>query len=174
MLERIVTALEAAVLGLWAGAMAGFAFVFAPIAFRAATRMDAFAALIANTIRGVGSFGTVCGAIAILAALIRSAAPEARKFAFLRIGLVAVAFVASTYETTTIVPRMEATAAEIPGPIDSVPKADPRRAAYDEQHRASSRIYGTAFLCVLAALTLAAFGRRKRPRVDPTLLRPVY
>lgn len=167
MLERIVTALEGAVLGLWAGAMAGFAFVFAPIAFRAATRMDAFATLIAGTIRGVGSFGTACGAIAILAALVRSTAPEARRLAFLRLGLVAAALVASSYETTAIIPRMEATAAEIPGPIDSVPKSDPRRAAYDEQHRASSRVYGAAFLCVLAALALAPFGRRGRPRVDP-------
>jgi hypothetical protein len=163
MVERIVTAIEAAVLGLWAGAMAGFAFVFAPIAFRAVPRMDTFATLIANTIRGVGSFGTVCGAIAVVAALVRSTAPEARKPAFVRIALVLVAFAAGTYETTAIIPRMEATASQIPGPIDSIEKTDPRRIAYDEQHQASSRVYGAAFLCVFAALSLAAFGRAKRP-----------
>ena len=163
MIERIVTGIEATVLGLWAGAMAGFAFLFAPIAFREVTQMNSFATLIANTIRGVGSFGNACGGIAVLAALVRSTAPEARKLAFVRIGLVGVAFAASAYETTTIIPRMEATAAQIPGAIDSVPKSDPRRAAYDEQHAASSRVYGSAFLCVLAALALVAFGRRHAP-----------
>ncbi|MBD5654675.1 MAG: DUF4149 domain-containing protein [Candidatus Eremiobacteraeota bacterium] len=161
MVERIVTAIEAAVLGLWAGAMAGFAFVFAPVAFRAVTRMDTFATLIANAIRGVGSFGAVCGAVAIVAALIRSTAPKARPLAVARIALVAVAFAASRYETAAIIPRMEATAAQIAGPIDSVPKSDPRRIAYGEQHQASSRVYGAAFLCVLAALVLVPFGRRR-------------
>ena len=115
MVERILTALEATVLGLWAGAMAGFAFVFAPAAFREVPRMDAFAALIASAIRGVSSFGTVCGGIAIAAALTRATAPEARGFAFARIALVATAFAASAYETSAIIPRMEATAAQIPG-----------------------------------------------------------
>jgi len=160
MMERIVTAVETAVLGLWAGAMAGFAFVFAPAAFRAVSAMDTFASLIASAIRGVGSLGAVCGGVAVLAALLRAREPRARGFAIARIALVAVAFAASTYETTVIIPRMEATAAQIPGPLDSVPKEDPRRAAYDEQHQASSRVYGAAFLCVLVALSLAPFGRR--------------
>ena len=71
MFERIVTAIEATVLGLWAGSMAGFAFIFAPIAIKWVPRMDTFASLIAATIRGIGSFGTVCGGIAIAASLLR-------------------------------------------------------------------------------------------------------
>ncbi len=162
MIERLLTALEAAVLALWAGAMAGFAFVFAPIAIRIVPQMDTFAALIAAVIRGVGSFGTFCGALAVLAAAGRAIVPEARPLACGRVALVAVGLAASAYESTAIIPRMEATAAQISGPIDSVPKDDPRRAAYDAQHAASSRVYGLAFLCVLGAVGLAPFGRRRR------------
>ena len=162
MIERLLTALEATVLALWLGAMAGFAFVTAPIAIRIVPRMDTFAALIAAVIRGVGSFGTVCGAIAIVAALGRAVVPAARPLALGRIALVAVGLAASAYESTTIIPRMEATAALIPGAIDSVPKDDPRRAAYDAEHKTSSRVYGLAFLCVLGAVALVPFGRRPR------------
>jgi hypothetical protein len=161
MFERLVTAVEAAVLALWAGAMAGFAFVFAPIAIRIVPEMGTFATLIGAFIRGLSSFGSVCGAVAIVASLVRSTRPEARRLAFGRIALVAVALVASAYETQAIIPRMEATAAQIPGAIDSVPKDDPRRAAYDQEHHQSTRVYGLAFLCVLAAVVLVPFGRRK-------------
>jgi len=161
MLERLFTAVEAAVLALWAGAMAGFAFVFAPIAIRIVPRLDTFATLIGAVIRGLGSFGAVCGAIAIAASLGRSIAPEGRKLALARIALVAVGLAASGYETSAIIPRMEATAAAIPGPLDSVEKSDPRRASYDAEHKNSTRVYGTAFLCVLAAAVLVPFGRRR-------------
>ncbi len=165
MLERICIALEATVLGLWAGSMAGFAFIFAPLAIKAVPRMDVFAALVAAVIRAVGSFGAVCGALAIVAALVRSTAPQARRLAAVRIGFVTVALVASAYESRSIVPQMEATAAQIPGPIDSVSRDDPRRVAYDGEHTASTRVYGTAFLCVAAALGLAAFGRKRNSEI---------
>lgn len=161
MLERLLTAVEAAVLALWAGAMAGFAFVFAPIASRTIPQMDTFAALIGAVIRGLGSFGTACGAIAVLASLARALTPGGRKLAVARVALVAVGLAATGYESNVIVPRMEATAATIPGPIDSVERSDPRRAAYDAQHKNSTRVYGTAFLCVLAAAMLVPFGRRR-------------
>lgn len=161
MIERFFIVLETTVLGLWAGAMAGFAFIFAPLAIKAVPRMDVFAALVGNVIRAIGSFGAVCGALAIVAALARTRVPEARRLAALRIGLVVIALAGSAYESKAIVPRMEATAAEIPGPIDSVPRDDPRRAAYNVEHKASTRVYGTAFLCVTLALALTAFGRTR-------------
>ncbi|MDQ2858131.1 MAG: DUF4149 domain-containing protein [Candidatus Eremiobacteraeota bacterium] len=167
MIERLCTAIETVSLGVWAGAMAGFAFIFAPAAFRGAARMDAFAALVAACIRGIGSLGLVCGALAIGAALVRSRAISARRFAALRVALVVLALGASRYETEVIIPAMTATAAQIGGPVDSVPKSDPRRAAYDAQHRDSSRVYGAAFLCVLAASALAAFGRTFEPNHRP-------
>ncbi len=161
MFERIVTAIETTALALWAGAMAGFAFIFAPIAIKLVPDLTVFAVLVARTIGGVTSFGRACGVIAVVAALVRATRPEARPLAAARVALIAVGLVASAYETTTIIPRMNATAAAIGGPVDSVPKDDPRRAAYDAQHKDSSRVYGLAFLCVLAAVALAPFGRRR-------------
>jgi hypothetical protein len=160
MLERLLTAVEVAVLGLWAGAMAGFAFVFAPVAIKIVPRMDTFATLIASIIRALGPFGLVCGGVAVLAAALRATAPSGRALAAVRIALVAIGLLASAYETSSVIPRMEATAAAIAGPIDSVDKSDPRRAAYDREHQTSTRVYGLAFLCVLGALGLAAFGRK--------------
>ncbi len=159
--ERLLTALETAMLGSWAGAMAGFAFVFAPIAIRIVPGLNIFAALVAAVIRGLGTLGAVCGGIAIAAALARAIGRDARPLAFVRIILVAISLGASAYETSAIIPRMESAASHIPGPLDSVPKDDPRRAAYDAQHATSSRVYGIALLCVLAALALAPFGRKK-------------
>jgi len=159
-IERTLTAVETAVLALWAGAMAGFAFVFAPIAIKVVPDLTVFAVLVARTIGGVTGFGRACGTIAVVAALARATRSEARPLAIARIALVSIGIVASAYETTTIIPRMNATAAAIGGPVDSVPKDDPRRAAYDAQHEDSSRVYGLAFLCVLAAVALAPFGRR--------------
>jgi hypothetical protein len=160
-IDRLFTAAEAAVLALWAGAMAGFAFLFAPAAFTYVPNMDTFSTLIGAVIRRVGSFGAVCGAIAIVASLGRSLAPESRKLAAARVALVGIGLVASGYESAVIIPRMEATAATIGGPIDSVEKSDPRRAAYDAEHKNSTRVYGAAFLCVLAAAILVPFGRRR-------------
>jgi hypothetical protein len=162
MVQRILTALEVAVLGLWAGAMAGFAFVFAPVAIKIVPRMDTFASLIGNVIRALGPFGVVCGIVAMLMAALRSLVPGGRGLAGTRAFLVVVALGASAYETSSVIPRMEATGATIPGPIDSVEKTDPRRAAYDRQHTESTRVYGLAFLCVLGALVLAPFGRNLR------------
>jgi hypothetical protein len=140
MFERIVTALEAVVLGLWAGALAGFAFVFAPLAFRAVPRLDTYATLVGSVVRALGTFGAVCGALAIAAALLRARYPAARPLALVRAGLAAAALFAASYETMAVVPRMEAVAAQIGGPIDSVDRTDPRRQAYDGVHELSTRV----------------------------------
>jgi hypothetical protein len=162
MLERIAIAVEALALALWTGAMAGFAFIFAPIAFRTIGNMTTFGAVTAGVLRALSTFGVVCGVVAIVASLGRSYAPESVRLRGLRNLLVIVAFAATAYEQNAILPRMEATAAQIPGAIDSVPKEDPRRAAYDAEHDASTRVYGLAFLCVAAATALVAFGRTRK------------
>ncbi|MDQ2907767.1 MAG: DUF4149 domain-containing protein, partial [Candidatus Eremiobacteraeota bacterium] len=148
--ERVLTALECAALGLWAGALAGFAFVVAPLAIRIVTPLDSFAALVSAVIRALGTFGATCGGIAVASAGARALlSSAARPLAFVRIALIIIGIGASAYETSAIVPQMEATARRIPGAIDSVPKSDPRRAAYDAEHAQSSKVYSIAFLCVL-------------------------
>ncbi len=156
--ERLALALESVALGVWAGAMFGFAFVFAPAAFRAVHDLGTFGGLVANAIDGVASVGTVCGGVAVVAALVRAAlARDARPLA--RAALVLVALLASGYESRAIVPEMARVAATIPGALDSVPKSDARRAAYDALHARSTQVYGLAFLCVAGALATVGLGR---------------
>jgi len=162
MLERIAIVIQSLALALWMGAMAGFAFIFAPIAFRTIGNMNEFAAVTSGVLRSLSIFGGVCGTLAILASIARSWTGENGRVRILSNVLIVVAFGATAYEQQIILPRMEATAAQIPGAIDSVPKEDPRRVAYDAQHSASTRVYGLAFLCVAAATALVAFGRTRR------------
>ncbi len=162
MLERIAIVVQSLALALWMGAMAGFAFIFAPIAFRTIGNMTTFGAVTSGVLKSLSTFGFACGGIAIVASLARPWSAGNGRVRLAGNALIVVAFLASTYEQQTILPRMEATAAQIPGAIDSVPKEDPRRVAYDAEHSNSTRVYGLAFLCVAAATALVAFGRPRR------------
>ena len=162
MLERIAIVIQSLALALWTGAMAGFAFIFAPIAFRTIGNMTTFGAVTSGVLGSLSTFGSVCGTIAIVASLGRSWAAENARIRVFGNLLIVVAFGATAYEQQIVLPRMEATAARIPGAIDSVPKEDPARVAYDAQHSASTRVYGLAFLCVAAATALVAFGRTRK------------
>ena len=142
--------------------MAGFAFIFAPIAFRTIGNMTTFGATTSGVLSALGTFGACCGGISIVAGFGRGNASEVVRLRIVRAALVVVAFGASTYEQRAILPQMNAIAAQIPGAIDSVPKEDPRRVVYDAAHGSSTRVYGFAFLCVAAATALTAFGRSRR------------
>jgi hypothetical protein len=162
MLERIAIVVQSLALALWMGAMAGFAFIFAPIAFRTIGNMTTFGLVTSGVLRSLSIFGGVCGTVAIVASMARSWSGENLRVRILSNALILIAFGATAYEQQSILPQMEASAAQIPGAIDSVPKEDPRRVAYDAQHSASTRVYGLAFLCVAAATALVAFGRTRK------------
>ena len=162
MFERIAIVVESLALALWMGAMAGFAFIFAPIAFRTIGNMTTFGAVTGGVLRALSALGIVCGLIAMAASLMRPWNRDSIRLRLLRNALICVAFAATAYEQQAVLPKMEATAALIPGAIDSVPKEDPRRIAYDAEHSKSTRVYGLAFLCVAAATALSAFGRSRR------------
>ena len=130
------------ILGLWVGAMAGFAFVFAPIAFAHIGASAAFAATIAacvQTIVRTGNWAAVAAAaITVFAGL------ESRRAAAVIVGLLALAIACGAYETAVIVPQMQQT-----------PLLPP---AYEALHRESSSVYAGALLAALIAL--AASSRR--------------
>jgi len=161
MLSRIFAVSETLVLAVWIGGLAGFAFVFAPIAFRIVTDLDRFAAITSGSILSLTKIGYVCGAIAIVAALGRSRTAASPRFAYARIGLIGVALALSAYDANTILPRMSAASAAFGVPFNDVPKTDPRRVAYDAMHKKSSRVYGGALLLAAAALALAAAERQR-------------
>ena len=160
MLARIFAVSETLVLAVWIGGLAGFAFVFAPIAFRVVTDLDRFATITGRSILALTQLGYVCGAIAIVAALVRSGTSgSSRTLAAARVGLIAVALGLSAYDANAILPEMQAASAAFGVPFNDVPKSDPRRVAYDAMHQKSSRVYGAALRAAAAALALAAADR---------------
>jgi len=146
--DRVLAAIELPALGVWLGALAGFAFVSAPLAFRIVAPLDAgrFAALTAQTIGNLTVWGYVLGAIAIVAGLVRAAAAGDRTWDFARIALVALALGLATFEQRAIVPQMQAT-------------TDVHSDAYHALHTRSTVVYGAVVLLVLAAMILGAARR---------------
>ena len=146
--DRVLAAIELPALGVWLGALAGFAFVSAPLAFRIVAPLDEarFAALTAHTIADLTIWGYVLGGVAIVTGLVRAAAAGDRTWDFARAALVALALGLATYEQRAIVPQMEAT-------------TDVHGDAYHALHERSTIVYGGVVLLVLAALILGAARR---------------
>ncbi len=144
--DRAAAAIEVLALALWLGALCGFAFVFAPIAFRIVTDLTQFAALTAGNLRALASVGAGCGAVAIVVALLRARGAADRTNDLVRVLLVLLALGFVAYEMQVIVPAMAA----IP---------DLRSDAYRALHGRSTAIYGGAVLSVAISLVLAAVRR---------------
>lgn len=142
-LDRILAAVEIPALGLWLGALCGFAFIFAPAAFHIVTDLPQFAALTATNLGILAKMGYICGGLAIVAAIVRTRDAADRVNDIVRIGLILLALVLVGYVSAAIVPAMAA-----------VP--DLRSAAYHELHNRSSIVYGLVVLLGFAALVMAA------------------
>jgi len=128
------------VLGLWVGAMAGFAFVFAPIAFAHIGATPAFAATIATCVQTIVRTGN-WAAVAV-AAITVFAGLESRRAAAVIVGLLALAIACGAYETSVLLPQMQQTPLLTP--------------AYEALHRESSSVYGVALLAALIALLVSS------------------
>jgi hypothetical protein len=138
--QRMWFTLRIIVLSLWVGAMAGFAFLIAPIVFAHVGPTAAFAASIAASVRAIVAFGTWAALIALLITIFVRYERGAIRWTI--IGLLVLATLLGVYETRAIVPLMESTPLQTP--------------AYDALHQQSSRVYGAAFLAAFAALALCA------------------
>ena len=161
MAERTFAVIEALALALWIGALAGFAFVFAPTAFAVVTNLDRFAELIATTVTHLNALGYWCGGIALVAIVLRNREDAAlgRSTAIRAIAvlvMLALVFVEGHF----IVPAMADAQRAFGGSFAAVPNLDPRRVRYDDLHRISSVCYGLVLL--LGSVTLA-FGVVTRP-----------
>lgn len=132
-------------LGLWVGALAGFAFFFAPPTFAAMGPTPQFAALVAGIIEHLTDLGYVCSVLAVvaLAVLLRDrVAPRTTVASILLVGLMAAL---SWFEASSVVPQMRVTAVRTP--------------AYAGLHHRSSTVYGTVLILGAIALSLAAVRR---------------
>lgn len=143
--DRVLAAIEIPALGIWAGALVGFAFVSAPLAFRTVAPLDVarFAALTAQTLAQLTIWGYVLGGIAIVVALLRSAYAGDRTWDFGRAALLVLALLLASYQQRAIVPAMGAIA-DVHGP------------EYAALHGRSTLVYGIVLLLALTALVLAA------------------
>lgn len=128
-------------LGLWVGALAGFAFFFAPTAFAHLGPTQAFADTVAACVLALARFGWLLGAIAVAAALLDRNAP--RRAALLTALAVVAAIGSSVVEVLAIVPHMQSTPLGTP--------------AYDALHAQSSLVFGLGLLCALAGLAISSW-----------------
>jgi hypothetical protein len=142
-LDRVLAAVEIPALGLWLGALCGFAFIFAPNAFHIVSDITQFASLTEANLRVLALVGSICGGTAIVVALVRSREAADRTNDIVRAGLLAIALGLVAYETLAIVPALTSL-------------TDLHSAAFADLHQRSSRVYGGVLLLTLAALVMAA------------------
>jgi hypothetical protein len=142
-LDRILAAVEIPAIGLWLGALCGFAFIFAPLAFANVPDVTQFATLIAANLRALAGVGAVCGGIAIVVALIRSFDAADRTNDIVRAALILIALLLVGYETYAIVPAMAAI-------------ADLHSPEYADLHQRSTQVYGGVVVLAFAALVMSA------------------
>jgi len=128
-------------LGLWVGALAGFAFFFAPVAFAHVGPTQAFADTIATCVLALARFGWLLGAIAVAAALLDANAP--RRAALVTTLAVVLAVGLSVIEVVAIVPHMQNTPLGTP--------------AYAALHGQSSLVFGLGLLCAFAGLVVSSW-----------------
>jgi hypothetical protein len=156
--DRVLAAIEILALGTWLGALAGFAFVTAPLAYQL-VGLSRFAALTAAALAVLTLWGYVFGGIAFGVALVRSLDAASRRWDLVRVAVIAVALALATYEQRDIVPQMKTTAIGT--------------AHYRALHVESTRFYGGAMLAAAVALALAAARRDPgRPFDEPRSRRP--
>jgi len=148
MIGRVLSAVEIVALGVWCGAQVGFAFLFAPIAFRVLGDPVRFNALVTPVFAAIAGLGYVCGTVAVLTALARMRR-EKRTAVFIRVGLIVVALVLLTYHTQVIVPALTSI-------------HDLTSPAFHAMHDRSRTIYGEVLLLALTALIMIPFSVESR------------
>lgn len=157
-------AVEIGATALWVGASAGFAFVYAPIAFKLVTDRDTFAELTGQTLARLAALTFAAGGAAVGAALLRAAAgSEARKSDVIRALVGSAALAAIAYHETAVVPAMSEAQRAMGGSFKAVAEDDPARIAYRKKHEVSRSVYGGALLLGVTQLLLAATRTGKPP-----------
>ena len=147
--DRILAAVEIPALGIWVGAQIGFAFLFAPLAFKALGDPQQFGTMVTPVFAALGSFGYVCGGIAFAVAVARAARADDRTADIFRALATLIAIGILVYHQTTIVAAMAA----IP---------DVSSAAYHALHDRSRVVYAAVLLFSFGALVAAAARPRNR------------
>jgi predicted acyltransferase len=147
--DRILAAIEIPALGIWTGAQIGFAFLFAPIAFKALADPQRFGGVVAPIFAALGTLGYACLGVALAVAIVRAARADERTADIFRSLAILIALGLLFYHQRTIVAAMAA----IP---------DVASAPYHALHDRSRIVYGGIVLLSLGALIAAAARPRNR------------
>lgn len=143
-------------LGLWVGAMGGFA-ATAPLLFSAfGSERQRAGDLAGAMIWRLNNVGMILGALALLTLVPRLKSGLNRWRAGLVTGALALSLAGALY----IFPQMEK--ARPPVPIEQLDPSDPARVNYNRWHKASERIFGVAILLGAGALVLGPLGKAGR------------
>jgi hypothetical protein len=140
--DRVLAAIELPALGIWLGALAGFAFVAAPVTFRIIAPVDVerFSTVIVGQLGILTTWGYVLGAIAFITELLQRAPGRAV--------LVAVAIALAFYHQHVVVQAM-------------LGIADVTSPAYRALHGRSTQIYGAVVVLLLVTTVWAAASSRR-------------
>lgn len=153
---RIAAVIEQLALAMWIGSLIGFAFFTAPVAFRVVTNLDQFATFTGTVLAELSVLGYWCGAIAIVAAIVRSLDAADRTWDLVRVALLLAMLGGVAYDSNAVVPAMEATLKGFGGSFGSVAETDPRRVEYRQLHDDSTRVYGVVVFLGLITVAIAA------------------
>lgn len=141
--------------GLWTGALFGFAILTAPVVFRV-VNSNTLAGQVTQAVLGtIDAIGFAVGAVAVLVYWLAAKGRQRKGVAWLRPLLAAVMLLVSLYAHSAVVGRMAGIQARMDRPIDQLPKDDPLRAEFDRVHQQSRSLYGVVLLAGMALLVLA-------------------
>ena len=133
--------LEIIAITTWVGGMAALSFIAAPAIFQTAPSRESAGRSFGLILRRFHWVAYGCGAAILIAGVLRwgnsyrVTAPELVRYviALLMLGL-------SLFSGLVVSRKLDRVRAEMSGGIDSVPKADPRRAEFNRLHRLSTTL----------------------------------
>ena len=153
---RILESLTQLCLGLWVGAMVGFA-TTAPLVFEAfGPERQRAGDLAGGMIWRLNMFGIFLTAIALITLLPRLRRGLNWLRALLAAGGLTMALVTAFY----IFPQMDRV--QPPQPIEQYAVTDPVRVEYNRWHRRSEQVAGVSLLLSAGAMLLGPFAREER------------
>lgn len=152
-MERAFAVIEAAALALWIGALAGFAFVFAPLAFSAfGGDVDRFGNLVGLVLARLNLIGYACGALALLAVFVRNREDSSLgRGSALRALILVLMLLLVVAEAYLIIPAVH-------------DAGQSHAASYERLHALSSTVYGVVIILGFAALALSVLARPEAVR----------
>ena len=157
---RLLPALAALVAAAWLGAVALFGAVVAPAAFAVLPERAMAGALVGRVLPALYLGGIVVGALVAVAGWSR--AVRARRVV---LGAGLLTALACAYAHVIIGARMERLRASLPGALDELGAADPRRVTFGRLHGLSVAYLGLAAASAAAGAALLLRGSGERTRV---------